>query len=192
MRYDAIIIGSGQVGNPLAGALAKHGWTVALIEKSHLGGNCINTGCTPTKTMIASAQIAHYARKASRWGVRAERVSVDLPAIVSRKRAVVERFRGGIEQGFAKQPKIHLYRGAAQFRSSRTVQIGTELIESERIFINSGTRPDQPQLKGLAEAGYLTNESMMELQEVPTICLSSEVATSAWSLVRCFVASAAR
>ncbi len=167
MRYDAIIIGSGQAGNPLARALAKHGWTVALIEKSHLGGTCINTGCTPTKTMIASAQIAHYARNASRWGIRAERVSVDLPAIVSRKRAVVERFRGGIEQGFAKAPKIHLYRGAAQFRSSRMVQIGTELIESERIFINSGTRPDPPRLKGLAEAGYLTNESMMELQEVP-------------------------
>jgi dihydrolipoamide dehydrogenase len=167
MRYDAIIIGSGQAGNPLARALAKHGWTVALIEKSHLGGTCINTGCTPTKTMIASAQIAHYARNASRWGVRAERVSVDLPAIVSRKRAVVERFKGGIEEGFAKEPKIHLYRGAAQFRSSRTVQIGTELIESERIFINSGTRPEPPRLKGLAETGYLTNESMMELQEVP-------------------------
>ena len=93
MRYDAVIIGSGQAGNPLSYALAEHGWTVALIEKSHLGGTCINTGCTPTKTMIASAQIAYYARNAVRWGIKAGPVSVDLPAIVSRKKAIVERFQ---------------------------------------------------------------------------------------------------
>src|SRR5579863_10249719 len=102
MKYDAIIIGSGQAGNPLSNALAGHGWTVALIEKSHLGGTCINTGCTPTKTMIASAQIAHYARNSSRWGVRTREVSVDLPAIVSRKNTIVENFRAGVEQGIAK------------------------------------------------------------------------------------------
>ena len=167
MRYDAIIIGSGQAGNPLSNALAERGWTVALIEKSHLGGTCINTGCTPTKTMIASAQIAYYARNASRWGIRASDVSVDLPAIVSRKNSIVESFRVGIEQRVAKHTNVHLYRGAARFLSSRTVQIDNDVIESERIFINSGTRPAPPQLMGLAEAGYLTNESMMELQEVP-------------------------
>jgi pyruvate/2-oxoglutarate dehydrogenase complex dihydrolipoamide dehydrogenase (E3) component len=167
MRYDAIIIGSGQAGNPLSNALAERGWTVALIERSHLGGTCVNTGCTPTKTMIASAQIAHYARNAVRWGIRAGQVSVDLPAIVSRKKAIVERFRAGIEKGVAKYPKVHLYRGAARFLSSRTVQIENEAIEGERIFINSGTRPAPPQLTGLDAVGYLTNESMMELQEVP-------------------------
>lgn len=167
MKYDAIIIGSGQAGNPLSNALAERGWIVALIEKSHLGGTCINTGCTPTKTMIASAQIAHYARNASRWGIKAGDVSVDLPAIVSRKNAIVESFRTGIGQGIAKHPKVRLYRGAARFLSSRTVQIDNDVIESERIFINSGARPDPPQLTGLAEVGYLTNESMMELQEVP-------------------------
>src|SRR5579862_372574 len=167
MKYDAIIIGSGQAGNPLSKALAEHGWTVALIEKSHLGGTCINTGCTPTKAMIASAQIAHYARNASRWGVTAGDVSVDLPAIVSRKNTIVQSFRSGIEQGIAKHPKVHLYRGAARFLSSRTVQIDNDEIESERIFINSGTRPAPPQLTGLDSVGYLTNESMMELQEVP-------------------------
>jgi pyruvate/2-oxoglutarate dehydrogenase complex dihydrolipoamide dehydrogenase (E3) component len=167
MRYDTIIIGSGQAGNPLASALAERGWTVALVERSHLGGTCINTGCTPTKTMIASAQIAHYARNASRWGVKAERVGVDLPAIVSRKNAIVESFRAGIEQRIAKHPKVRLYRGAARFLSSRTVQIDNDVIEAERIFINSGTRPDPPQVTGLAAVGYLTNESLMELREVP-------------------------
>lgn len=167
MRYDAVIIGSGQAGNPLSNALAERGWTVALIEKSHLGGTCINTGCTPTKTMIASAQIAHYVRNAARWGIKAGPVSVDLPAIVSRKKAVVESFRAGIEQRVAKHPKVHLYRGEARFLSSRTVQIDNDVIEGERIFINSGTRPAPPELAGLDAVGYLTNESMMELQEVP-------------------------
>jgi pyruvate/2-oxoglutarate dehydrogenase complex dihydrolipoamide dehydrogenase (E3) component len=167
MRYDAVIIGSGQAGNPLSYALADHGWTVALIEKSHVGGTCINTGCTPTKTMIASAQIAYYARNAVRWGIKAGPVSVDLPAIVSRKKAIVENFRVGIEQRIAKHPKVHLYRGAARFLSSRTVQIDNDVIEGERIFINSGARSAPPQLTGLDAVGYLTNESMMELQEVP-------------------------
>ena len=76
-RYDAIVLGSGQAGNPLAQKLADHGWSVALVEKEHLGGTCVNTGCTPTKTMIASAQVAHYARHAARWGVRTGEVSVD-------------------------------------------------------------------------------------------------------------------
>jgi pyruvate/2-oxoglutarate dehydrogenase complex dihydrolipoamide dehydrogenase (E3) component len=95
MKYDAIIIGSGQGGNPLARRLADLGWTVALVEKAHLRGTCINTGCTPTKTMVASAQIAHYARNAARWGVETSDMRVDLPAIVSRKNKIVESFRAG-------------------------------------------------------------------------------------------------
>src|SRR5437868_6818124 len=98
MKYDAIVIGSGQAGNALSHRLADQGWKVALIEKSHLGGTCINTGCTPTKTMVASAQVAHFVRNAARWGVRASRVSVDLGAVVDRKNKVVESFRSG-QQG---------------------------------------------------------------------------------------------
>ena len=92
MKYDAIIIGSGQAGNPLSFRLADLGWRVALIEKAELGGTCINTGCTPTKTMVHRALIAHYARNAARWGVRAENVLADLPAIVAQKNKVVLPF----------------------------------------------------------------------------------------------------
>jgi pyruvate/2-oxoglutarate dehydrogenase complex dihydrolipoamide dehydrogenase (E3) component len=167
MRFDAIVIGSGQGGNPMAFALADHGWTVALIEKAYLGGTCVNTGCTPTKTMVASAQIAHYARNSARWGVKVGSVQVDLPAVVSLKNAVVEHFRNGNERKVEQRPNLHLYRGHARFIAPRKLQIADDIIEGERVFINVGTRPDPPRIEGLETAGYLTNESLMELQEVP-------------------------
>jgi pyruvate/2-oxoglutarate dehydrogenase complex dihydrolipoamide dehydrogenase (E3) component len=166
-KYDAIVIGSGQAGNPLSYALAERGWTVALIEKSHLGGTCINTGCTPTKTMIASAQVAHYARDAARWGVRTGRVEVDLSVVVDRKNAVVQRFRGNQERNVIKHPSVHLYRSRAHFRSPHEVEVDNDVLESERIFIDTGTRPYPPDLSGLDTVGYLTNESLMELRELP-------------------------
>jgi pyruvate/2-oxoglutarate dehydrogenase complex dihydrolipoamide dehydrogenase (E3) component len=167
MRFDAIVIGSGQGGNPMAFALADHGWTVALIEKAYLGGTCVNTGCTPTKTMVASAQIAHYARNSARWGVKVGGVQVDLPAVVSLKNAVVEHFRNGNERKVEQRPNLHLYRGHARFIAPRKLQIADDIIEGERVFINVGTRPDPPRIEGLETARYLTNESLMELQEVP-------------------------
>jgi pyruvate/2-oxoglutarate dehydrogenase complex dihydrolipoamide dehydrogenase (E3) component len=167
MRFDAIVIGSGQGGNPMSYALADHGWTVALIEKSHLGGTCVNTGCTPTKTMVASSQVAHYARNASRWGVKADNVRVDLPAIVARKNAVVQSFRSGHEKKVEQRPNLHLYRDHARFLGPHKLQVGDDILEGERIFINVGTRPDPPRLEGLESAGYLTNESIMELQQLP-------------------------
>src|SRR6266571_6856888 len=123
--YDAIVIGSGQAGNPLSQKLADQGWTVALIEKAHLGGTCINTGCTPTKTMVASAQVAHYARNAARWGVHASDVRVDLPAIVERKNKVVASFRSGQERRVDERKTLHLYRGHARFVSPKQVKVGT-------------------------------------------------------------------
>jgi len=167
MRYDAIVIGSGQGGNPLSYALAERGWSVALIEKNKLGGTCVNTGCTPTKTMIASAQVAHYARNGARWGVITENVRVDLPAIVAKKNAVVQIFRGGNERRVAERKTLRLYRKHARFTGPHTIQVDGETLESERIFIDSGTRPDCPNLPGLDSVGYLTNESIMELQEIP-------------------------
>jgi len=167
MKYDAIVIGSGQAGNPLAHKLADQGWTVALIEKAHLGGTCINTGCTPTKTMVASAQVAHYARNAARWGVRAKEVSIDLPAIVARKNQIVQSFRSGLQRKVDQRPNLHLHRGQAQFLDSRRVTVSGEALEGERIFINTGTRSAIPRIEGLDAAGYLTNASIMELSELP-------------------------
>ncbi|HXW61710.1 MAG TPA: mercuric reductase [Candidatus Acidoferrales bacterium] len=167
MRHDAIVIGSGQGGNPLAYALAGRGWSVALIEKAHLGGTCINTGCTPTKTMIASAQVAHYARNASRWGVAVDNVRVDLAAVVARKNAVVERFRSGNEKRVADHKTLRLYRNHARFVASHTIQVGDDTIESDKIFIDTGTRPEPPHLAGLDAVGYLTNETVMDLEHIP-------------------------
>jgi pyruvate/2-oxoglutarate dehydrogenase complex dihydrolipoamide dehydrogenase (E3) component len=167
MKYDAIVIGSGQAGNPLSQKLADHGWTVALIEKEHLGGTCINTGCTPTKTMIASAQVAHYARNAPRWGVRAKDVSVDLPAIVARKDKVVQSFRSGQQHKVDQRPNLRLYRGQARFTGPHRLVVRDQELEAERIFINTGARAAIPRIEGLDAAGYLTNASIMELTELP-------------------------
>jgi pyruvate/2-oxoglutarate dehydrogenase complex dihydrolipoamide dehydrogenase (E3) component len=166
-KYDAIVIGSGQAGNPLSQKLADHGWTVALIEKEHLGGTCINTGCTPTKTMVASAQVAHYARHAERWGVRAANVSVDLKKVVDRKSQIVSQFRGGIERKIQQGKNLHLHRGQARFLDAHRLRVGDQVLEGERIFINTGARVAVPPVDGLDAVPYLTNASIMELTELP-------------------------
>ena len=167
MKFDAIIIGSGQAGNPLAYRLAEVGWSVALIEMSDVGGTCINTGCTPTKTMVHRAQIAHYAWNAARWGVRATSVAADLPAIVTQKNNVVAGFRGGIQKKIGLHPNIYFHHGHARFTRAHQVQVGETLLESDKIFINTGGRPIIPDIPGLDAANTLTNESAMELVELP-------------------------
>jgi pyruvate/2-oxoglutarate dehydrogenase complex dihydrolipoamide dehydrogenase (E3) component len=166
-HYDATIIGSGQAGNPLAQKLADHGWTVALVENEHLGGTCINTGCTPTKTMVASAAVAHYARQASNWGVHAEAVRVDLPSVVARKDRVVNQWRSGIEKKVGARKNLHLYRGTARFLGPHRIRVNQEEIESERFFINTGARPAIPDLEGLDRTPYLTNASILQLEQLP-------------------------
>jgi pyruvate/2-oxoglutarate dehydrogenase complex dihydrolipoamide dehydrogenase (E3) component len=166
-KYDAIVIGSGQAGNPLCQKLADQGWTVALIEKENLGGTCINTGCTPTKTMIASAQVAHYARHAARWGVRADNVSVDLAKVVARKSQIVGQLRGGLERKVQQRKNLHLHRGHARFLDPHRLQVGDQVLEGERVFINTGTRVAVPPLDGLDAVSYLTNATIMELTAVP-------------------------
>jgi pyruvate/2-oxoglutarate dehydrogenase complex dihydrolipoamide dehydrogenase (E3) component len=166
-KFDAIVIGSGQAGTPLCHKLAEQGWTVALIEKEHLGGTCINTGCTPTKTMIASGQVAHYARHASKWGVRAGEVTVDLAKVVARKDKIVGQFRSGQERKVQDRKGLRLYRGQGRFVAPHRLRVGDEELESERIFINTGTRPDVPNLDGLDQVAYLTNASLMQLTQVP-------------------------
>jgi pyruvate/2-oxoglutarate dehydrogenase complex dihydrolipoamide dehydrogenase (E3) component len=165
--YDAIVIGSGQGGNPLAYGLADHGWSVALVEKSVLGGTCVNTGCTPTKTMIASAQVAYYVRNAARWGVRTGPMSVNLSFVVDHKNDVVRRWRDGVERSVARRTSLHLYRGYARFLSSHEVQVESDILQSDRIFIDTGSRPHPPKFVGLENINYLTNESLMEIRELP-------------------------
>src|SRR5256714_7114501 len=167
MKYDAIIVGSGQAGNPLAYRLADLGWSVALIEKKDLGGTCINVGCTPTKTMVHRAQVAHYARNAARWGVNTSNVSVDLAKIVAQKEEVVLSFRGGLQKQVDKRANLRLHRGHARFVGPHQLRVGDDLLESEKIFINTGGRPNIPAIPGLDTVSYLTNESVMQLTVLP-------------------------
>jgi pyruvate/2-oxoglutarate dehydrogenase complex dihydrolipoamide dehydrogenase (E3) component len=166
-HYDAIVIGSGQAGNPLSQKLADQGWNVALIEKAQLGGTCVNTGCTPTKTMVASAEVAHYARNAGRWGVVAGEVRADLRRIVARKDDVVRQWRSSLERKVQERKNLHLYRGQARFVGPQRIRVAHEELQSPRIFINTGTRVDVPRLEGLDQIDYLTNASIMELGELP-------------------------
>ena len=167
MKFDAIILGSGQGGNPLAHRLADLGWAVALIEEKFLGGTCINVGCTPTKTMVHRAQVAHYAREAARWGVNAGKVSVDLPKIIAQKDAVVLSFRNGQENQVKKRPTLRLYRGHGRFVAPHQIKINDDLLESDKIFIDAGGRPAIPKIPGIDSVSYLTNESIMQLTAVP-------------------------
>ena len=167
MKYDAIVIGSGQAGTPLARGLADLGWSVAFIEDRHLGGTCINTGCTPTKTMVHRAQVAYYARNAARWGVIAHDVRADLAAIVAQKDKVVHSFVEGHEKAIAQRHRLKLYRAHARFTGPHQVGVSGETLESEKIFIDTGGRPRIPDVPGLAAAGYLTNETIMQLTDIP-------------------------
>lgn len=166
-RYDAIVIGSGQAGNPLVHALAEHGWNTALIEKEQLGGTCINTGCTPTKTMVACAQVAHYARSAARWGVRAKDVGVDMAGVIAIKDRIVGQFRSGIERKVQGRKNLTLYREPARFLAPDRVSAGSQELQSDRIFINTGTRPAIPRIDGLDSVDYLTNATLMQVNALP-------------------------
>jgi pyruvate/2-oxoglutarate dehydrogenase complex dihydrolipoamide dehydrogenase (E3) component len=171
-QYQAIVIGSGQGGNPLCGALAGAGMRTALVERKHVGGTCINEGCTPTKTMVASGRVAYLARRGADYGVRTGSLSVDLEKVRQRKRAIVDSFRGGSQTRLEKTANLELIFGEARFTSARTVQVrlnsgGERTLRAERIFINAGARPALPALEGLRDVPYLDSTSIMELAAVP-------------------------
>lgn len=166
-KYDAIIIGAGQGGSPLAHKFADLKWKVALIEQEHLGGSCINYGCTPTKTMLASARLAHYARRAPEFGVHTGPVQVNLAEVVARKNKLVLEWRQGQEGHAASRPTLDLYRGHGRFTGPHTVEVNGQVLTGKHIFINTGTRSRIPNIPGLDQTQYLTNRNIMELTEVP-------------------------
>lgn len=171
-QFDAIVIGAGQSGGPLASALAQAGRRTAIIECEHVGGTCINEGCTPTKTMVASARVAYLARRAADYGVHTGPVTVNLAEVRQRKRAVVDDFRGGSERRLEGTAGLELIRGEARFTGPKTLEVrlvagGTRSLAAETILINSGARPTIPPIPGLADVPALTSTSIMELDTVP-------------------------
>ena len=170
--FDAIIIGSGQGGGPLSTALANAGMRTALVEREHVGGTCINEGCTPTKTMIASGRVAYLARRAADFGVHTGPISIDMQKIRQRKRDIVNSFRGGSESKIKQTANLDLIFGEASFRDEKTIVVrvkdGNErTLSAERIFINAGARSSRPKIDGLDSVPFLDNASIMELEEVP-------------------------
>lgn len=171
-HFDAIVIGSGQAGGPLARSLAGAGWRVALVERQHVGGTCVNEGCTPTKTMVASARAAYLARRGADYGVRNGPVTVDMVKVRQRKRDIVESFRGGSQQKLENTAGVSLLFGEGAFTGPQAVEVrlntgGAAHLTAEKIFINTGTRASRPRIEGLDEVPTLDNRSIMELDVVP-------------------------
>ena len=166
-RYDAIVIGTGQAGPSLAARLAGTGMHVAVIERGSFGGTCVNNGCTPTKTLVASAYAAHLARRASAYGVETGAVKVDMARVKARKDALVERSTNALAKWLTGLPNISIYRGQARFVGPRTIAVGGETLTADLVFINVGGRPYVPDLPGVRQVPFLTNESMMDVNFLP-------------------------
>ncbi len=171
-KFDAIIVGAGQAGSPLAKALANAGWRVALLERRAVGGTCINDGCTPTKTMIASARVAHLVARAAEYGVQTSAVQVDLMAVLKRKNLVVEAFRDSLQNSLEEIKNIEVIYGEASFIGAKKLEVrpangATQSLEAKHIFINTGTRSARPEIAGLAEVHVLDSTSILELSQIP-------------------------
>jgi pyruvate/2-oxoglutarate dehydrogenase complex dihydrolipoamide dehydrogenase (E3) component len=171
-QYDALIIGSGQGGTPLSTALAGAGMRTVLVERKHVGGTCINEGCTPTKTMVASGRVAYLARRAADYGVHTGAISADMAKVRQRKRDIVDSFRNGSQSRLEKTSNLELVFGDASFSGPKTVAVrlpdgGQRTISAKYIFINAGMRASRPKLDGLDTIPFLDNISIMELDALP-------------------------
>ena len=167
-RYDAIVIGTGQAGPPLTARLSKAGMRVAIIERKSFGGTCVNTGCIPTKTLVASAYAAHLARRATEYGVTiGGQIHVDMKRVKARKDEIAGRSMHGVENWMRGLSDVTVYQGHARFESQRTVRVNGELLEADKIFINVGGRALVPKMPGLEQVRYLTNSSMMDVDYLP-------------------------
>ncbi len=166
--FDAIIVGAGQAGIPMAGRLTESGWKVALVERKLLGGTCVNTGCTPTKAMISSAHAAHTVRRAAEFGVlTAGAMRVDLAQVKARKDAIVANSRNGLETWIGGMNGCTLFRGSGQFLSPLHVQVGDVTLEAPHIFLNVGARPSVPSWPGLDAVPFLTSTTLLDLESLP-------------------------
>src|SRR2546428_3524306 len=164
-HYDAIIIGSGQAGKPLATALAKAGWKTALVERGYIGGTCINYGCTPTKTMFNSARVAYLARRAADYGVHHGEVTVNMREVRERKQRIVEEFRESGLKGIKQTKNLDLIKGNAKFVGPHEIEVQVDdgpvrTLTAENIFINTGGRPARPQLEGIDDVPTLDSTSI--------------------------------
>jgi pyruvate/2-oxoglutarate dehydrogenase complex dihydrolipoamide dehydrogenase (E3) component len=167
-KYDAIVIGTGQAGPPLAVRLGAAGRKTAIIERKLIGGTCVNVGCIPTKTLIASARAAHVARRGGDFGVLIDSpVRVDMARVKARKDAIVRQSNTGVTNWLERSPNVTLLHGHARFEDPHTVVVNGERLQAEKIFINVGGRAAVPDLPGLSEVPYLTNTSMMEVDFLP-------------------------
>jgi pyruvate/2-oxoglutarate dehydrogenase complex dihydrolipoamide dehydrogenase (E3) component len=171
-QYDAIVIGSGQGGKPLSTALAQAGMRTALLERDHIGGTCVNTGCTPTKTMLASGRVAYLARRAADYGVRTSPISIDLQKVRQRKRDIVESFRSRSQSSLESTANLDLIFGDARFSGPRSLEVSLKdgsqhSLSATNIFIDAGTRSARPRLDGLESVPFMDNASIMELDSVP-------------------------
>jgi pyruvate/2-oxoglutarate dehydrogenase complex dihydrolipoamide dehydrogenase (E3) component len=170
-HYQAIVIGSGQGGTPLCRALAEAGLRTALIERQHVGGTCVNEGCTPTKTMVASARVAYLSRRGANYGVPTGDIRIDMPRVRQRKRDIVDSFRNGSQGRLEKTKNLDLLVGEASFTSANSILLRSKdsqrTLSAERIFINAGCRPAVPALDGLKDVPFLDSTSIMELDAVP-------------------------
>jgi len=167
-RFEAIIIGTGQAGPALAARLSGAGMKVAVVERGRFGGTCVNTGCIPTKTLIASAYAARVARRAEEYGVViGGPVTVDMKRVKARKDQISERSSSGVEQWMRGLEHCTVFQGHARFESAHAVRVGDEVLESERIFVNVGGRALVPPMPGLDQVPYLTNSTMMDVDFLP-------------------------
>jgi pyruvate/2-oxoglutarate dehydrogenase complex dihydrolipoamide dehydrogenase (E3) component len=167
-HYDAIVIGAGQAGPSLAQRLTSEGLKTALIERKFFGGTCVNTGCVPTKTLVASARAAHMTRRAMQFGVNIEgAIQVDMQRVKARKDEIAGQSRTGVTQWLENMPNLTLYRGHARFRDNHALEVNGEVLQAQKIFINVGGRAFVPDMPGLDEVDYLTNASMMNVDFLP-------------------------
>lgn len=164
-KFDAIVIGTGQAGPALAWRLADAGRKVAVVEKGAFGGTCVNNGCTPTKTLVASAYVAHMARRAAEYGVDVGSVSVDMKRVKARKDKIVQRSTKGVEKWMRETPNVTVFTGEARFASAKTIEVNGDTLAADLIYIDVGGRSVKPE--GLAPGEYLTSETVMDVDFVP-------------------------